>query len=302
MAVLQAATDEWKNKCDHWYQYSYEQHYAQVNPVLVLQVLAGSGKAISNTNLDDVIAKIEERIGTQFKENEVVHTFGSTGVITINGLNVPRINPSEITEDKRIRVVLFKENLSTGWDCPRAETMMSFRRAEDATYIAQLLGRMIRTPLQCHIIVDDSLNDVRLYLPYFNKNTVKEVVDELQNTEGGEIPTVIDSESLENQVYVQWSVHLPKQKKLQLKIRMSLTFSQKQLKKIAKQLMQSKILSRRTLRQQMNFLQRKFIYSKNKQLLFLKNRNLQNLYITKQRLILVCKTHCPLFRLIEKQS
>lgn len=213
MAVLQAATDEWKNKCDHWYQYSYEQHYAQVNPVLVLQVLAGSGKAISNTNLDDVIAKIEERIGTQFKENEVVHTFGSTGVITINGLNVPRINPSEITEDKRIRVVLFKENLSTGWDCPRAETMMSFRRAEDATYIAQLLGRMIRTPLQCHIIVDDSLNDVRLYLPYFNKNTVKEFVDELQNTEGGEIPTVIDSESLENQVYVQWSVHPPKQKK-----------------------------------------------------------------------------------------
>ena len=50
-------------------------------------------------------------------------------------------------------------------------------------------------------------------MPYFNKNTVKEVVDELQNTEGGEIPTVIDSESLENQVYVQWSVHPPKQKK-----------------------------------------------------------------------------------------
>ena len=31
--------------------------------------------------------------------------------------------------------------------CPRAETMMSFRRAEDYTYIAQLLGRVIRTPL-----------------------------------------------------------------------------------------------------------------------------------------------------------
>ena len=43
--------------------------------------------------------------------------------------------------------------------------MMSFRHAEDATYIAQLLGRMVRTPLQCHIMVDDSLNDVRLYLP-----------------------------------------------------------------------------------------------------------------------------------------
>jgi len=84
--------------------------------------------------LDDVIAKIEERMGDSFKENEVVHTFGSTGTLSIHGLTVPHVEPSEIAEDRRIRVVLFKENLSTGWDCPRAETMMSFRRAEDATY------------------------------------------------------------------------------------------------------------------------------------------------------------------------
>lgn len=207
MAVLQAAADEWKKKCEHWYQYSYEQHYAQVNPVFVIQVQPRTGKAISNTNLDDIIAKIEERTGWIFKENEVVHTFGSTGALKINGLNVPHVEPEEITEDKRIRVVLFKENLSTGWDCPRAETMMSFRHAEDATYIAQLLGRMVRTPLQCHILVDDYLNDVRLYLPYFNRDTVKSVVDELHNTEGGEIPTVVDSESLEDMVYVPWTIH-----------------------------------------------------------------------------------------------
>lgn len=207
MALLQAATDEWRKKCEHWYQYSYEQHYAQVNPIFLIQVLAGSGKAVSDTKLDDVIAKVEERLGTRFREHEVVHTFGSTPALTINGLQVERIEPSEISEDKRIRVVLFKENLSTGWDCPRAETMMSFRHAEDATYIAQLLGRMVRTPLQCHILVDDSLNDVRLYLPYFNQNTVKSVIDELQSTEGGDIPTVIDGESLEQQVYVSWTVH-----------------------------------------------------------------------------------------------
>lgn len=213
MAVLQAATDEWKNKCEHWYQYTYEQHYANVNPVFVIQVLAGSGKAVSDTNLDDVISKIEERLNAKFSENEVVHTFGSTGTLKINGLNVPHIDPADITDDRRIKVVLFKENLSTGWDCPRAETMMSFRHAEDATYIAQLLGRMVRTPLQCHIMVDDSLNDVRLYLPYFNVDTVKQVIDELQSTEGGDIPTVIDGESLENQVYVPWTVHTTSRQK-----------------------------------------------------------------------------------------
>lgn len=207
MAVLQAATDEWQDKCKHWYQYTYEQHYANVNPVFVIQVCAGSGKKISDTDLDDVIAKIEERIGESFKEHEVVHTFGSTGTLTIHGLNVPHIEPSEIVDDRRIRVVLFKENLSTGWDCPRAETMMSFRRAEDATYIAQLLGRMVRTPLQCHVIVDDSLNDVRLFLPYFNRDNVTKVIDELQASEGGEIPTVVDGESLDHQTYEPWTVH-----------------------------------------------------------------------------------------------
>ena len=136
MAVLQAATDEWLKKCDHWYQYSYEQHYAQVYPVFVVQVLAGSGKKLSDTNLNDVIATIEERLGNRkFKEHEVVHTFGSTGTITINNLPVHHVEPTDITDDRRIRVVLFKENLSTGWDCPRAETMMSFRRAEDASSV-----------------------------------------------------------------------------------------------------------------------------------------------------------------------
>lgn len=212
MAVLQAATEEWMKKCVHWNQYCYEQHYAQVNPVFVIQVLAGHGKVLSDTNLEDVIAKVEEKLGSRFKEHEVVHTFGSSASLTVNGLPIHHVDPSDITTDKRIRVVLFKENLSTGWDCPRAETMMSFRHAEDATYIAQLLGRMIRTPLQSHIRVDDYLNDVRLYLPYFNQATVKSVVDELQNTEGGEIPTVIDEEALENQVYVTLTVHPAKKK------------------------------------------------------------------------------------------
>lgn len=214
MAVLLAATDEWISKCQHWYQYTYEQHYPNVKPVFVIQVTAGSGKKVSDTDLDDVVAKVEERLGDTFKEGEVVHTFGSTGELQINGLKVPHIEPSEISDDRRIRVVLFKENLSTGWDCPRAETMMSFRHAEDATYIAQLLGRMIRTPLQSKILVDDSLNDVRLYLPYFNRDNVQKVIDELQSAEGGEIPTVIDGESFEEQTYIPWTVHTRKKKEV----------------------------------------------------------------------------------------
>lgn len=202
MAVLQAATDEWKDKCDHWYQYCYEQHYSQVNPILVIQVQNGNAHQVSMTDLDECIRLIEQRIGDRFLEGQVVHAFGEgTPALQINGLNVPYCEPSRISDDKRIKVVFFKETLSTGWDCPRAETMMSFRHATDYTWIAQLLGRMVRTPMQQHINVDDTLNDVHLYLPQFNASTVYDVVAALQNAEGATIPTDIEAEEMGNTNY-----------------------------------------------------------------------------------------------------
>lgn len=207
MALLGTATGEWVNKCAHWALYCREQHYRNVDPVFVVQVKAGSGNAVSDTNLDEVVAKIENAAGCAFSEGEVVHTFGSVGAIPINGLTVHSIEPSKIADDRRIKVVLFKENLSTGWDCPRAETMMSFRTAKDATYIAQLLGRMIRTPLQNRIKVDDSLNEVRLFLPYFDAQTVAAVIEELKSSECGDIPVDVAGEATGGCIRVPWSIH-----------------------------------------------------------------------------------------------
>ena len=213
MAILQAAADDWKEKWEHWTQYCFEQHYAYVNPILIIQVLNGTGGKLTDTNLDDCIEKIEERTGFKLESGQVVHTFGgTTASLMVNGLEVRYEEPSRIAENRNIRVVFFKENLSTGWDCPRAETMMSFKHANDATYIAQLLGRMIRTPMQMHIQVDDVLNDVHLYLPYFNEDTVKDVVEALQSTEGGDIPTDIYGESLSGKKFETLTVR-PKKKK-----------------------------------------------------------------------------------------
>lgn len=210
IVLLEAAVEEWQKKCRRWYQYTSEQHYANVDPVLVVQVCQGSGGAISDTNLEDVLTKIEEKVGMPFKVGEVVHCFGEGTTLEIRGLNIPHVKASEIADDHKIKVVFFKEALSTGWDCPRAETMMSFAVRNDPTYIAQLLGRMVRTPLQMRVMRDEFLNDVKLYLPHFNKDTVKKVVEELQSSEGGDIPTEINGESLEEPTYITWTVHTPR--------------------------------------------------------------------------------------------
>ena len=193
IAVLQAAADEWKDKCLHWYNYTEKQHYQNVCPIFVVQVESGTLGKVSTTDLNECLQEIEKRTGEKFEVGEVVHAFGELGTITINGLEVPYCPPSAINDDRKIKVVFFKEALSTGWDCPRAEAMMSFRVAKDATYIAQLLGRMIRTPLRMRVEVDESLNYVHLYLPHFDEDTVEEVVKKLTEEEGGALPTEVQA-------------------------------------------------------------------------------------------------------------
>ena len=209
MAVLQAATDEWRDKWKRWFVYCQEQHYAHVYPIMLVQVENGTAGRISNTDLADCISKIESRVGTPFKDGEIVHAFGSKGNLEINGRKIPYVEPASIAGNRDIKVVFFKDSLSTGWDCPRAETMMSFRRASDSTYVAQLLGRMIRTPMQMRIEKDETLNDVKLFLPHFDKDTVSSVIEALKNIEGGELPSDISGQQIGGGNTQTLTVHRP---------------------------------------------------------------------------------------------
>ena len=109
MVLLDAAIEEWQKKCKRWYQYTSEQHYSNVDPVLVIQVCQGKNGELSETNLSDVIEKIEQKLGSRFKSGEMVHCFGEGNTLQINGLDIPHVKASEIADDHRIKVVLFKE-------------------------------------------------------------------------------------------------------------------------------------------------------------------------------------------------
>ena len=105
----------------------------------------------------------------------IVHCFGERAPLTIGAETLQWRDPGDIAQDSRIRVVLFKTALNTGWDCPRAEVLMSFRSSVDPTPIAQLVGRMVRTPLTERVEGDETLNSVHLYLPRFNSRELLRV-------------------------------------------------------------------------------------------------------------------------------
>lgn len=179
MSMLREATLEWLDKCKSWHDYCKREEKEQVCPAFIIQVENGNDRIPTTTDLDACLKIIEEALGRRLEAGEVAHCFGDhSAEIPANGLKIPYIDPTDIEDDKQKNIIFFKEALTTGWDCPRAETMMSFRTAKDATYIEQLIGRMVRTPLHEHVS-DATLNEVRLFLPRYDKDTVLDFVKKL---------------------------------------------------------------------------------------------------------------------------
>jgi type III restriction enzyme len=183
LGLLEEAARRWQGMSSLWDAYCGEEGVRHVRPILVVQVEDGSSNQLTRTNLTDAVQAIEDAVGRPLGDAELAHAFQETGDYNAGGRTIRKIEASRIEEDPSASVVFFKMALSTGWDCPRAEVMMSFRRAQDHTYIAQLLGRMVRTPLARRIERRAELNDVHLFLPHFDSQAVKDVVEALQNSE-----------------------------------------------------------------------------------------------------------------------
>jgi type III restriction enzyme len=181
MAVLRLAVEQWKLSGEEWAEYYAKYSQGQpddrlVVPVLIVQVENESDKAgVTQTDLASVIRVITEVVGP-LPENAYAHSLGQKKDIVVAQKTIRYVEASRISEDPHIRVVFFKTGLGTGWDCPRAEVLFSFRRSTDATTIAQTIGRMVRTPLTRHIDEDDRLNAVQVFLPHYNKTAVNSIV------------------------------------------------------------------------------------------------------------------------------
>ena len=177
------------------YERAWAEHYkahsdnarGAVRPIMLVQVedaaRSGRGGDYSNTDLGEALAAVSEAldVGPSDTSRMFAHAFQEEAPLDLGGTTVRRLAPADIDDDSDVRVVFFKTALNTGWDCPRAEVMMSFRSAKDATSIAQLVGRMVRAPLQRRVEGANSvlLNGVDLYLPRYDESALDDVVKRL---------------------------------------------------------------------------------------------------------------------------
>ncbi|MHB8959049.1 MAG: DEAD/DEAH box helicase family protein [Candidatus Limnocylindrales bacterium] len=163
-----------------WAAYSAAEAEPEVLPVLVVQV---PDKA-SDAKLADVVGTIEAE-WPGLGPRAIAHVLGEHERLSLGARTVDWVYPESIQTDSDVRVVLAKEAISTGWDCPRAEVLYSERPTKDATHIAQIIGRMVRQPLAHRIATDDALNSVTCYLPLFDTKALNSIKLELEGKGAG---------------------------------------------------------------------------------------------------------------------
>lgn len=178
--LLKRGTRSLRDISEAWASYAKEQGRPDtVIPLMVLQVPNSPDPKEISTWLDAIYAEWPE-----LPHDCIANVFGEHRTETFGSHSVPYIEPERVQERDDIRILIAKDAISTGWDCPRAEVMVSLRPARDKTFITQLLGRMVRSPLARRIPGNDRLNAVDCLLPRFDKEAVTAIVKSLMS--GGE--------------------------------------------------------------------------------------------------------------------
>ena len=168
--LLGRATRKAKEITELWRAYAERESAEAVVPLLIVQV--------PNKPTDDLLLSALITIREAWPElnpEAIAHVFGDHAPFEVGGFMVPHVAPETVQERTHIRVLFAKDAISTGWDCPRAEVLVSFRPAKDNTHITQLLGRMVRTPLARRVPGDDLLNSVECVLPHFDRKNAATV-------------------------------------------------------------------------------------------------------------------------------
>lgn len=120
---------------------AYKKLGLNINPLLLIQLPNDS--------------KTESVRDIQIKE-EVTTWLEVKGITTKNNrlavwLSNEKTNLEDIEKpDSMVDVLLFKQAISLGWDCPRAAVLLIFREIQQETFTIQTVGRILRMPEQKH--------------------------------------------------------------------------------------------------------------------------------------------------------
>ncbi len=107
---------------------------ANINPLLCIQL------PDSRTEQDD---NIRNSVVEKLRENSITIENGKFAI----WLSDEKENLDNISQnDNTVEVLMFKQAIALGWDCPRAHILVLFRNWQSINFSVQTLGRIMRMP------------------------------------------------------------------------------------------------------------------------------------------------------------
>jgi len=108
-----------------------------VNPLVLIQL------PDRKTSLED---RIRERVESILKNKYKISTEKDNNKLAI-WLSGEHVNKENVErQDSEVEVLIFKQAIALGWDCPRAQILVLFRQWHSPIFSIQTVGRIMRMP------------------------------------------------------------------------------------------------------------------------------------------------------------
>lgn len=134
---------------------AYQKLGININPLLLIQ-LPNDTSATMTADDETIAEQVKLSLSIQHgitEENGKLAVWLSNEKSNLAGLE----KPDNLTE-----VLLFKQAIALGWDCPRAAVLLIFRKMNSEQFTIQTVGRILRMPEQ-HFYTDPILNRGYVY-------------------------------------------------------------------------------------------------------------------------------------------
>lgn len=122
---------------------AYESLGLKINPLLLIQLpndTSDTNTADDQKYIELVLQNLEVKYGITVNNNKLA--------VWLSGR---KDNVDDIEKpDNMVEVLLFKQAIALGWDCPRAGVLLIFRELRSTTFTIQTVGRILRMPEQKH--------------------------------------------------------------------------------------------------------------------------------------------------------
>ena len=167
---------------------AYEKEGTNINPLLLIQLPNDTSESMTSEDvaIADQVKTYLKAVKNITTDNKKLAVWLSSEKENLDGLEAA---------DSMTEVLLFKQAIALGWDCPRAAVLLIFRKLQSNQFTIQTVGRILRMPEQKfykndllnvgYVYTDISKDQIQIVaedMDYLNKDALQAIRrDNLQN-------------------------------------------------------------------------------------------------------------------------